>query len=191
LRGGAWDAALIFEDIDKKYPESTEREQSYLGLVRAYSEAGRLNKTLEAAERFQRAYPSSQYGAQALYLAALAAGQRGDTKAQLEFLGIANERYKDNIEMREPMMLMQANALFSLARYDEATAITQSYLSDFPQGKFVEEAAYLSAMAILAEGEASAAAHAIKTYLEIYPEGKFVEDARYRLAATDYARQDY
>ena len=191
LRGGAWEAALIFEEIVKKYPESTEREQSYFGLVRAYSEAGRLNKTLEAAERFQRAYPSSQYGAQALYLAALAAGQRGDTKAQLEFLGIANERYKDNIEMREPMMLMQANALFSLARYDEATAITQSYLSDFPQGKFVEEAAYLSAMAILAEGEASAAAHAIKTYLEIYPEGKFVEDARYRLAATDYARQDY
>ncbi len=191
LRGGAWEAALIFEEIIAKFPDSTEREQAYFGLVRAYADAGRLEKTNDAALRFQRIYPNSSFGAQALYLAAQAAGQRGDTAAQLQFLSIATDRYRDNVELREPMLLMQANALFSLARYSEVTGIVQNYLNDYPQGKFVEEAAYLSAMSTLADGEASAAAQAIKTYLDIYPQGKFVDDARYRMAATDYARQDF
>lgn len=191
LRGGAWEAALIFEEIIQKYSDAPEREQAYLGLVRAYSESGRLEKTRLAAERFQRAYPSSQFGAQALYLAAAAAGQRGDTTAQLEFLSIATEKYRDNRELLEPMLMMKANALFSLARYPEVTTAAQEYLATFPQGKFIEEAAYISAMAVLAEGEASAAAHAINTYIESYPQGKFIEDARYRLAATEYAKQNY
>ncbi|HEY0944019.1 MAG TPA: tetratricopeptide repeat protein [Opitutaceae bacterium] len=190
-RGGAWEAALIFEEIIARYPEAPEREQAYFGLVRAYAEAGRLDKTRDAAERFQRVYPQSQFGAQALYLAALAAGQRNDTTAQLKFLEIGTERYRDNTEMREPMLLMQANALFTMGRYAEAGAICQDYLRDFPSGKFAEEARYLSAMGMLAEGQASAAARAVEAYLTAYPKGKFVEDARYRLAATDYSRQEY
>lgn len=191
LRGGAWEASLIFEEVISKFPNAPEREQAFFGLVRAYSESGRLEKTKLAAERLQANYPNSQFGAQALYLAAVAAGQRNDLVSQLQFLDLATERFRDNRELLEPMLLMKANALFTLARYPEVTTAAQEYLSNFPQGKFLEEAAYLSAMAVLADGEASAAAHAIKTYLESYPQGRFVEDARYRLAATDYAKQDY
>ena len=81
-----------------------------------------------------------------------------EVRYQLKFLEIGTERYRDNTEMREPMLLMQANALFTTGRYPEAGAVCQDYLTDFPAGKFAEEARYLSAMTVLALGEASASA---------------------------------
>lgn len=189
-RGGAWEAALLYEDLIANYPESPERENAYFGLVRAYSDAGRFEKTREAADRFLRAYPNSKFGAQALYLAALAAAQRNDLETQLTFLGLAAERFPAS-DLNEPMRLMRANALFSQARYAEAKQITDAYAKDFPKGKFIEEARYLSAMADLAEGRATESENKIQAYLKDFPEGRFVPDARYRLAATAYSKQDY
>ncbi|MBC8012299.1 MAG: tetratricopeptide repeat protein, partial [Burkholderiales bacterium] len=189
-RGGAWEAALLYEDLIANYPESPERENAYFGLVRAYSDSGRFEKTRAVADRFLKAYPDSKFGAQALYLAALAAAQRNDLETQLAFLGLAAERFPTS-ELNEPMRLMRANALFTLARYAEAKEITDAYAKDFPAGKFIEEARYLSAMADLAEGRASESEAKIQAYLKDFPEGRFVPDARYRLAATAYSKQDY
>lgn len=189
-RGGVWEAALLYEDLIANYPESPERENAFFGLVRAYSDAGRLDKTRQAADRFIRAYPESKFGAQALYLAALAAAQRNDLEAQLTFLGIAFEKFP-NSELTEPMLLMRANALFTVARYAEAKEITDAYVNDFPAGRYIEESRYLSAMAELAEGRASAAESRIHAYLKDFPAGRFVPDARYRLAAVAYSKQDY
>ncbi|MEY4488866.1 MAG: hypothetical protein RIQ79_1374, partial [Verrucomicrobiota bacterium] len=189
-RGGVWEAALLYEDLIANFPESPERENAYFGLVRCYADAGRFDKVRDSVERFTRAYPASKFGSQALYLAAMAAGQRQDLATQLTFLGLAAERYPDS-ELTEPMRLMSANALFSLARYAEARATVQGYAKDFPKGKFVEEARYLAAMADLAEGRGTEAERQIKDYLKDFPEGRFVPDARYRLAATAYSREDY
>ncbi|MCU0792263.1 MAG: tetratricopeptide repeat protein, partial [Opitutaceae bacterium] len=163
-RGGVWEAALLYEDLIANHPESPERENAFFGLVRAYSDAGRVEKTREAADRFFRAYPESKFGAQALYLAALAAAQRNDLESQLAFLGIASDKFPDS-ELAEPMRLMKANAFFSTARFAEAKEITEGYAKDFPKGKFIEEARYLSAMADLAEGRASEAEKRIQAYL--------------------------
>jgi DNA uptake lipoprotein len=190
-RGGVWEAALLYEDLIANYPESTERENAYFGLVRAYADAGRFDKVRDSVERFTRAYPQSKFGPQALYLAALAAGQRNDLEGQLSFLGLAADKYGANNELSEPMRLMRANALFTLARYGEAREVVTAYAKEFPQGRFIEEARYLSAMADLAEGRASESEKQIRDYLKDYPEGRFVPDARYRLAAAAYAKQDY
>ncbi len=189
-RGGAWEAALLYEDLIANHPESPELENAYFGLVRAYSDAGRFEKTRAAADRFLKAFPDSKFGAQALYLAALAAAQRNDFEAQLGFLTLAAERFPDS-DLAEPMRLMRANALFTRTRFAEAKVITDAYARDFPKGKFIEEARYLSAMADLAEGRATEAETRIQAYLKDFPEGRFVPDARYRLAAAAYSKQDY
>ncbi len=189
-RGGAWEAALIFEEIINNHPGAEERERAYLGLIRAYSDAGRFEKTSDAANRFMAAYPNSEFGAQALYLAALAAGQRNDLATQLKFLDLGTTRFRQS-ELREPMLLMQANALFTSGRFEEARTLCVGYVTDFPKGKFVEDATYLSAMAALAEGKAEVASQEIEAYLRAFPDGRFQPDARYRLAATDYARENF
>ena len=189
-RGGVWEAALLYEDLLANYPESQERENAFFGLVRAYADAARFDKVNEGVERFTREFPNSKFGPQALYLAAMSAGQRKDTDSQLKFLDMATSRYPGS-DLNDSLRLMRANTLFTLARYAEAKQIVTDYVRDFPQGQFVEDALYLAAMADLAEGRASDAEVQIIAYLKDYPEGRFVADARYRLAATAFAKQDF
>lgn len=189
-RGGSWEAALLFEDLIANYPDSTEQENAYFGLVRAYADAARFDKVGQTVDRFVRAFPNSKFGSQALYLAAVAAGQRKDTASQLNFLSLATEKYPGS-DLEESLQLMKANTFFSLNRYAEAKTAVVAYAKSFPKGKFIEEAKYLAAMADLVEGRASEAEAQIQTYLKDYPEGSFVPDARYRLAAAAYAKQNY
>lgn len=189
-RGGAWEAALLYEDLLANHPDSTERESAHFGLVRAYADAGRFDKVRDAVNRFVEAYPSSKFGPQALYLAAVAAGQRGDLQRQLDFLSLATENYGPS-ELSEPIALMRANALFTLARYSEARTVAAACAKAHPKGKFIQEARYLGAMADLAEGDATSAEKQIQAYLKAHPRGRFVPDARYRLAAIAYSRTDY
>ncbi len=189
-RGGAWEAALLFEDLIANYPDSTEQENAYFGLVRAYADAARFDKVGQAVDRFVRAFPNSKFGPQALYLAAMAAGQRQDTGAQLNFLSLATDKFPGS-DLGESLQLMKANTLFTLNRYTEAKTVVVGYSKEFPSGKFIEEARYLAAMADLAEGRASESEVQIQAYLKDYPDGRFVPDARYRLAAAAYAKQDF
>lgn len=189
-RGGVWEAALLYEDLLANYPDSQERENAFFGLVRAYADAGRFDKVNESVERFTRAFPNSRFGPQALYLAAMAAGQRQDTDSQLKFLDIATTRFPSS-DLNDSLLLMRASTLFTLARYSEVKEIATSYVRNYPQGQFIEDARYLAAMADLAEGRASEAETQITAYLKDFPEGRFVADAQYRLAATAYAKQDF
>lgn len=189
-RGGAWEAALLFEDLIANHPNSAEIENSYFGLVRAYADAARFDKVGQTVDRFVRAFPNSKFGPQALYLAAMAAGQRQDTGSQLNFLSLATEKFPGS-DLGESLQLMKANTLFTLNRYAEAKTVVVGYAKEFPSGKFIEEAKYLAAMADLAEGRASESEVQIQAYLKEYPEGRFVPDARYRLAAAAYAKQDF
>jgi tetratricopeptide (TPR) repeat protein len=189
-RGNVWEAALLLEDLLARHPEHPEREAAWFALVRAYADAGRLEKVRDAVERFLAAHPDSTLGPRALYLAAEAAGQRNDLPGQLAFLDLADQRFPPN-DLTEPIRLLRANALFALARYAEARTVAVAYLADFPRGRFLEEARYLASMSDLAEGRATDAEKQIRDYLRDFPEGRFVPDARYRLAATAYSLQDY
>ena len=190
-RGGPWEAALLFEDILARFPDSAENENAHLGLVRAYADSDRLEKTRDAVERFSRAFPKSKLGSQAHYLAAQAAARQGDIEGQLDFLGLAAKRHGARHDYAEPMALMRANALFTLGRHAEARDVVLAYAKSFPKGKFIEDARYLAAMADLAEGRATEAEKQIRAYLKSYPKGRFVPDARHRLAAVAYSQQNY
>lgn len=189
-RGGAWEAAIVFERLLKTYPESEEREQAYLELVRAYADTGRVDRMRTALDEFMRATPSSKLLPQALYVAAQAAFDQGRSDLQLEFLEVGVNRFPE-AELTEFMVLMQANAHFSGGRFEEARAAAESYTTKYPTGRFAEDAVYLRAMATLVLGRAGEAIKEINDYIAKYPQGRFVADGRYRIAAAQYAMQDY
>ncbi len=189
-RGGAWEAAIIFERLLKEYPQAEERELAFAELVRAYADTGRVDRMRTALDEFMRATPDSKLLPQALYVAAQAAYDRGRADMQLEFLQVGISRYPE-AEMTEFMMLMQANAHFSGSRFEEARESADAYVTKYPEGRFAEDAFYLRAMATLVLGRASDAIKEINEYLAKYPEGRFVADGRYRIAAAQYAMQDY
>lgn len=189
-RGGAWEAAIVFERLLKDFPEAEEREQAYAELVRAYADSGRVDKMRTALDDFMRIIPNSKLLPQSLYVAAQAAFDRGRADLQLEFLEVGVSRFPD-AELTEFMVLMQANAHFAGGRFEEARAAAASYTAKYAEGRFAEDATYLSAMATLVLGRASEAVKEINAYIAKYPEGRFVADGRYRIAAALYAMQDY
>jgi TolA-binding protein len=190
LRGGPWEAALIFERLLKEFPEAPEREQAYAELVRAYADTGRVDKMRTALDEFMRATPASKLLPQTLYVAAQAAVDKGRKDLQMEFLTVGVNQFPDS-ELSEQMMLMQTNAHFAAGRFEEARTAVGKYLAKKPDGRFAEDATYLHAMATLVLGQAEAAIKEIGDYLTKYPEGRFVADGRYRIAAAQYAMQKY
>jgi TolA-binding protein len=190
LRGGVWEAAIVFERLLKEFPQAEEREQAFLELVRAYADSGRPDKMRGALDEFMRVAPGSKLLPQALYVAAQAAFDQGRADMQLEFLQVGVNNYPD-AELTEFMMLMLANAQFAGGKFEEAREATDKYLSKYPEGRFAEDATYLKAMATLVMGRAADAIKEIDAYIAKYPEGRFVADGRYRIAAAEYAMQDY
>ncbi len=190
VRGGAWEAAIVFERLLKEYPEAQERELAFSELVRAYADSGRVDKMRGAIDEFMRVMPTSKLLPQALYVAAQAAFDRGRADMQLEFLDVGVNQFPD-AELTEFMLLMQANAHFAGGRFEEARKASEAYITKFPEGRFAEDATYLRAMASLVLGQATTAIKEINQYTEKYPDGRFVADGRYRIAAAQYAMQDY
>jgi TolA-binding protein len=86
---------------------------------------------------------------------------------------------------------MQTNAHFSGGRFEEARSSAEHYLTKYPQGRFLEDATYLKAMATLVLGRAGDAVQEINAYIAKFPEGRFVADGRYRIGAALYAMRDY
>ncbi|MDF3059517.1 MAG: hypothetical protein K0R17_3732 [Rariglobus sp.] len=189
-RGGAWEAAIVFERLLKEYPQAEERELAYAELVRAYADTGRVDKMRIALDDFMRATPESKLLPQALYVAAQTAFERGRADLQLEFLEVGVNRFPE-AAITEFMVLMQANAHFAGGRFEEARAAAESYTTKYPTGRFAPDATYLRAMATLVLGRASEAIKEINDYIAKFPEGQFVADGRYRIAAAQYAMQDY
>jgi TolA-binding protein len=190
LRGGPWEAALIFQRLLKEFPEAPEREQAYAELVRAYADTGRVDKMRSALDEFMRATPASKLLPQTLYVAAQAAVDKDRKDMQMEFLTVGVNQFPDS-DLSEHLMLMQTNAHFAAGRFEEARDASGKYLTKNPNGRFAEDATYLHAMATLVLGQAEAAIKGIGDYLIKYPEGRFVADGRYRIAAAQYAMQKY
>lgn len=190
LRGGAWEAAIVLERLLKEFPQSQEREQASLELVRAYADSGRVDRMREALDEFMRNIPDSKLLPQALYVAAQAAFDRNRADLQLEFLQVGVNRFPD-AELTEFMLLMQTNAHFSGGKFEEARADADRYIQKYPEGRFAEDATYLKAMSTLVLGRAGDAIKEINAYVAKYPEGRFVADGRYRIGAALYAMQDY
>jgi tetratricopeptide (TPR) repeat protein len=189
-RGGAWEASIALERLLKEFPQSKEREQASLELIRAYADSGRIDRMRAALDEFMRNMPDSKLLPQALYVAAQTAFDRGRADLQIEFLDVGVNRFPD-AELTEFMVLMQTNAHFSGGRFEEARETAEKYITRYPEGRFAEDATYLRAMATLVLGRAADAIKEINAYIAKFPEGRFVADGRYRIGAAYYAMQDY
>ncbi len=189
-RGGTWEAALLFERLLDEFPICDDRERAYLAMVRSYAESGRVAKMSDAINRFARAAPNSELLAQALFVGAQSASDGGRVDLQMKFLETGVNQFGKS-PLREFMLIMQANAHFTVGHFDQARTSVENYLVSYPEGRFAEDALYLRAMSSLVTGSNKQGITEIGEYLKKYPEGRFVSDARFRIASAEFALQDY
>lgn len=188
--GAPWEAALAFDAVLESPAKVEGRPQAWFGLVRAFSESGRLGRAEQAWERFASALPGDPLLLQALFTLVQAAQAKGESALQLRLL----ERSEDlpgPDSLHEPLRLIHAQALLVGGRLEEARVRAEGHLRRFPEGRFVEDATYLHAMSGMLAGRQERAVREIAAYLKSYPAGRYEEDARYRLAAAHYGTEDY
>ena len=189
-RGKAWEAALIYERLTTRYPQAPDIEQAYAGLILAYAESGRIEKAVLAAKRIPRTNDPTAALAPALTQAAIKAQEKKSTASSLELVDLALQ-HSPSVELRETLLLLQANAFFAQGSYGDVRSTAENYLQLYPQGRYAEDATYLKVMAGLLLGPATRSLEEIQDYLARFPEGRFVADARYRWAAAEFSVKDY
>ncbi len=189
-----WEAIILYTRILDRYPTWAEREKAHFGLVKCYSTLGRISKVKTSVDAFLAEFPNSDLVGQAVFLAALAVAPTNDTATLNEFLKIGvsvGASSPKNKELRQQMLMMQANAFFTGQKYESARDVTASYITDFPDGLFLEDASYMNAMAELVLGNTDKVIVALNAYNTKFPEGRFRADADLRLAMMDFVRQQY
>jgi tetratricopeptide (TPR) repeat protein len=187
--GAPWEAALAFGEVLAAPAEIEGRSRAWAGLVRAFSESGRLDRAEAAWERFAAEPGSPDAVLGALFQLVQAAQFRGDSVRTLRLLE-RSESLPGPEGMHEPLRLLHAQSLLVAGRLDEARARATDILRRFPAGRFREDASYLHAMAGMMAGRQERAVAEIGAYLEAYPEGRYEADARYRLAAAHQAMEN-
>ena len=98
----------------------------------------------------------------------------------------------DNIDMSEKdsLLYMSGENLYINAKYEKARSAFESYLSEFPNGSFRQNAQYYLAECLMTSGNKD---EALKLYTEVSsdPASQFLEQALLRAASILYEKEEY
>jgi len=101
------------------------------------------------------------------------------------------DRYGDiNLVQKDSLLYMSGENLFMTGKYDKATDILKSYLSEFPEGSFRQNAQYYLAECLRSAGKND---EALKLYIEVSdePNNQFLEQSLIVASSMLYDKEDY
>lgn len=95
-----------------------------------------------------------------------------------------------NMAEKDSLLYTSGENLYMTARYDKATEIFKSYLTEFPNGSFKQNAQYYLADCLKSSGKND---EALKLYLEVTnePNNQFLEQSLIAVSSIYYANEDY
>jgi TolA-binding protein len=95
-----------------------------------------------------------------------------------------------NLVQKDSLLYMSGENLFMTGKYDKATDILKSYLSEFPEGSFRQNAQYYLAECLRSAGKND---EALKLYIEVSdePNNQFLEQSLIVASSMLYDKEDY
>ena len=95
-----------------------------------------------------------------------------------------------NLVQKDSLLYMSGENLFMTGKYDKATDILKSYLSEFPEGSFRQNAQYYLAECLRSAGKND---EALKLYIEVSdePNNQFLEQSLIIASSMLYDKEDY
>lgn len=180
--GAPWEAALAFDRVLKRTEVRDLRAKAHRGLVRAQGDASRFERAEASLEAFAREMPEETSVLAALYGLVMSGGAQVDPGVQRRWLERA-ETLPGSESVREPLVLLHAQALLTAGRLEEARLKAGAWAERFPKGALAEDAAYLHALAGMLAGRQERALRELASFLKMYPGSRYEDDAAYRIAA--------
>ncbi len=95
-----------------------------------------------------------------------------------------------NLAQKDSMLYMSGENLFMNGKYDKATDVLKSYIGEFPNGSFRQNAQYYLAECLRSAGNN---AEALKLYIEVSdePNNQFLEQSLIAASSMLYDKEDY
>jgi TolA-binding protein len=95
-----------------------------------------------------------------------------------------------NLVQKDSLLYMSGENLFMTGKYDKATDVLKSYLSEFPEGSFRQNAQYYLAECLKSAGKND---EALKLYIEVSdePNNQFLEQSLIIASSMLYDKEDY
>jgi len=158
---------------------NTREKTQYLLIVNLY-EQNAFELTTEQIEKFQQAFPSSEYRDRIDFIQARLDQKKGKSES-------ARQKYTDFLRhytrstLRDKATFYLGETLFGLENYSEALLNFQRLLLDFPKSPYAAHAHYWNAETAYALSDYDRARQGYEQYLTRYPKGTYRGEASYGL----------
>ena len=113
-----------------------------------------------------------------------------DVEAYFSYIKTLDGYGDVNLAQKDSLLYTSGENLYMTAKYDKATEVFKSYLNEFPNGSFRQNAQYYLAECLKSTGNND---EALKLYIEISsaPNNQFLEQSLIAASAILYDKEDY
>ena len=190
LQQSLWEAAAVYREILRRYPQATEAEPALYGSIVLFEQLKRNERAQALCQTYLTQYPKGKYADSVGFIRGALAYDAGDFDQAITYFQDCLKNQPKNPQ-RERIELIIGDIKLRQTKFDEALTAYQTYEKDYPQGQLLESAEYHSALALLFGGRNDEADKALHAYLTKYPQGANAADAEYRLAVIKFADKKY
>lgn len=188
--GRLWESAVVYREIMRRYPHCAEFEPALYGSIVAFDKLKQTDRAIGLCQNYLTQFPKGKYADSVGFIRGALAFDAQDYDKATAYFEDSLKNQPDNPKKAQ-IELILGDIKLRQQKFDEAIAAYKKYETDFPQGAFLEQATYRSALALLFGGKADDADQAFHAYLQKYPAGSYVADAEYRLAVIKFADKKY
>ncbi len=193
-----WEALIVYNELVDTLPQSKEAEGAAYRRIVVLVDLNMTPLALSYCESFLKTFPDSSQLPTVMYLEGslpfrnnqYSVAEANLTKNISLIKGMspqAQAKFRDEMDDIERLLGL---AQYSSGKYDNAIQTFHQYQTDFPNGKYVEESYYRTALANLFNGSLSKAYDQFTSYIQKFPQGN-VADAAYRCAYCKFSDQKY
>jgi TolA-binding protein len=179
-----------FNTIISNYQTSQFVPSSMVQLGLLYYNLGENEKAISQYKNVIKNYKSTPEARAALTGLRNTYVDMNDVEAYFAYIKTLDGYGDINMAEKDSLLYTSGENLYISGRYDKATEIFQSYLNQFPDGSFKQNAKYYLAETLKSSGKDD---EALRLYIEVSegPNNQFMEQSLIAASAILYEKEDY
>jgi TolA-binding protein len=193
-------AYLVLEDFTKgetdfntiltNYPGSTFVPRSMVQLGLLYYNIGNNDKAIAEYKKVIENFKSTPEARDAMTGLRNTYVDMNEVDAYFSYVKTLDGYGDVNLAQKDSLLYTSGENLFMAGKYDKATDVLKSYLNEFPEGSFRQNAQYYLAESLRTQGNKE---DALKLYIDVagQPNNQFLEQSLIEASSILYDKEDY
>jgi TolA-binding protein len=179
-----------FNTIISKYPGSSFVPRSIVQLGLLYYNLGDNEKALAQYKKVIENYKSTPEARDALTGLRNTYVDLNEVDTYFAYIKTLDGYGDINLAQKDSLLYNSGENLFMTGKYDKATDVLKSYITEFPNGSFLQNAQYYLAECLRSAGKND---DALKLYIEVSgePNNQFLEQSLIAASSMLYDKEDY